>query len=339
MRIDTHTHFIPDKFIRDARQGRALNQVLLERRDGSEWMIHPQGYRYVLAPEFWDVEAKLRQMDHLGLDMSVLSIAPPLFFYWMETNAAVEFCQLANESLAQMIAQSRGRLSGMATVPLQDPEAATAELRRAVQKLDLRGVEMGTTMEQVPLDDTRFDPFFSAAEELDVPVMLHPYYVGIKAGMKDFYMTNLIGNPLETTLAAVRLVLSGSLDRHPKLKLILVHAGGFLPYQIGRLDHGYAVRPETSAVIKKPPSTYLDRFFFDTVTHANQPLKFLVELVGQDRVIIGTDIPFDMEDKHFVERLAAADLDANAAEAVQSQNAIRLFGLNRKPHGQAPQGS
>jgi aminocarboxymuconate-semialdehyde decarboxylase len=218
-------------------------------------------------------------------------------------------------------------------VPLQDPIAATAELQRAVRKLNLRGVEIGTMMEQVPLDDARFDPFFSAAEELGVPVMLHPYYVGIKAGMKDFYMTNLIGNPLETTLAAARLILSGALDRHPKLKLVLVHAGGFLPFQIGRLDHGFAVRPETSAVIKQPPSSYLDRFYFDCITHANQPLKFLVDLVGQDHVVIGTDIPFDMEDKHFVERIAAAGLEANAVEAIQSQNAIRLFSLEQAvPH-------
>lgn len=329
MKIDIHTHFIPNKFIQDARRGKALNQVMLERRNGSEWMIHPQGYRYPLAAEFWDMEAKLRQMDRLGLDRSVLSIAPTLFFYWADAVATREFCEFANESVAQLVAQSSGRLSGMATVPLQDPEAATAELRRSVAKLNLRGVEIGTTMENVPLDDPRFAPLFAAAEELGVPVMLHPYYVGPRPQLADFYMTNLIGNPLETTVAATRLVLSGCLDRHPKLNVILVHAGGFLPYQIGRLDHGYDVRPETHAVIKQPPSSYLSRFYFDTITHANQPLKFLIDQVGKDHVAIGTDIPFDMEDTRFVERLASARLDRDTAEAVQSQNAIRLFGLNQ----------
>ena len=328
MKIDTHSHFIPPQLIADARQGRALNDVAVERRGDAEWVVHPQGYRYALAAEFWNVEAKLKQMDRLGLDATILSIAPTLFFYWAEANATREFCQLANESVAQMAAQSGGRLRGMATVPLQDPAAAVTELRRAVTQLGLRGVELGTTMENVPLDDPRFDPLFSAVEELNVPVMLHPYYVGPKAQLADFYLTNLIGNPLETTVAAARLILSGCLDRHPKLQILLVHAGGFLPFQIGRLDHGYEVRSETHAVIKQPPSTYLNRFYFDTITHANVPLKFLIDLAGKDHVVIGTDIPFDMADTRFTERLSFTNLAAAAANAIQSQNAMRLFGLD-----------
>jgi aminocarboxymuconate-semialdehyde decarboxylase len=123
------------------------------------------------------------------------------------------------------------------------------------------------------------------------------------------------------------LILSGTLDRHPKLKVILVHAGGFFPYQIGRLDHGWDVRKETSAVIKQPPSTYLNRFYFDTITHANVPLKFLVDLAGKEHVVIGTDLPFDMADTHFAERLASAKLDGDTMGAIESQNAVRLFGL------------
>jgi aminocarboxymuconate-semialdehyde decarboxylase len=327
MKIDVHTHFIPPKFIDDARQGHALNNIKLEQHPDGEWVVHPQGYKYPLSAEFWDMEAKLRQMDKLGLNISVLSISPTLFFYWAEAKSTAEFCQLANETVAKFAAQSGGRLYGMATVPLQDPEAATVELRRAVTRFGLRGVEIGTVMENVPLDDRRYDPFFSAAEELDVPVMLHPYYVGSKPQLGDYYMTNLIGNPLDTTIAAARLILSGCLDRHPKLKVVLVHAGGFLPFQIGRLDHGYDVRTETNANIKRPPSTYLNRFYVDTITHANLPLKFLIDLFGKDNVVIGTDLPFDMADTHFTERLSLANLDAATANAIQSQNVIRIFGL------------
>lgn len=330
MRIDIHTHFIPPQLIADARQGKAINNLRLEGRKGVNWVIHPQGYQYPLAAEFIDVQAKLLQMDKLGLDASILSISPTMFFYWADANATREFCQLANQSAANMVAQSGGRLFAMATVPLQDPAAAVAELRRAVTKLGLRGVEVGTTMENVPLDDSRFDPFFAAAEELSVPVMIHPYYVGPRPQLADYYMTNLIGNPLETTVAASRLILSGCLDRHPKLDVILVHAGGFLPYQIGRLDHGYKVRSETSAVIKRPPSSYLSRFYYDTITHANTPLKFMIDHVGRERVMIGTDIPFDMADTRFGERLASAKLDRETAEAVESKNAVRLFRLDRK---------
>ncbi len=200
MRVDIHTHFIPRDFIEQARCGQAIDNITLQKQDGKEWMIHPQGYRYPLVPEFWDLEAKLRHMDSLGIDVSVLSLSPTLLFYWLEASPAQEFCQAANEALAKFASTSGGRLYGMATVPLQDPEASSAELRRAVVDLGLRGTQIGTTMEKIPLDDRRFDPFFATAAGLDVPVVPHPYYVGLRAGFADFYMTNLVGNPSKPAL-------------------------------------------------------------------------------------------------------------------------------------------
>ena len=194
-------------------------------------------------------------------------------------------------------------------------------------ELGLRGVQIGTTMETVPLDDRRFEPFFATAADLGGPVILHPYYVGVRPQLADFYMTNLTGNPLETCIAASRLILSGLFDRHPALKVVLVHAGGFMPYQIGRLDHGFRVRKETSVAIASPPSTYLRRFWYDTITHAAIPLKFLIGLVGADRVVLGTDLPFDMADNRFGTYLAAIDLDARDRDAVTSGNAASLFGV------------
>ena len=153
--IDIHTHFIPPEFVADARAGRALDRIALQRRDGAEWLVHPQGYGYPLSPEFFDLEAKHREMERLGIDQAILSLTPTLFFYWLEASAAADFCRQANDSLATFVAAS-DRLEGVAVVPLQDPEAAAAELRRAVRELGLRGAEIGTTMEKVPLDDPRF---------------------------------------------------------------------------------------------------------------------------------------------------------------------------------------
>lgn len=324
--IDVHTHFIPPEFVRDAQAGRALDRIAVERRDGADWLAHPQGYRYPLSPEFFDVEAKHREMDRLGIDRAVLSLTPTLFFYWLDPAAARDFCQQANDSMAAFVAES-DRLDGVAVVPLQDPEAATTELRRAVGELGLRGVEIGTTMEEVPLDDRRFDPFFAAAEALDVPVILHPYYVGVRRQLADFYMTNLTGNPLETCIAASRLILSGFFDRHQALKMILVHSGGFMPFQIGRLDHGFRVRSETKSAISSPPSSYLRRFWYDTITHASAPLNFLIELVGNDRVVFGTDLPFDMADVRFEQYFSEAGLPPRVLSAVTTDNASALFHL------------
>jgi aminocarboxymuconate-semialdehyde decarboxylase len=327
MKIDIHTHYIPAYFIDEARRGPAIDNIRIEQRDGKEWVIHPQGFQYPLSDEFWQLEAKLQHMDGLDIDVSVLSVSPTLLFHWTEAGPAHDFCQQANEAMARFVSESGGRLYGMAAVPLQDPEAAATELRRAIGELGLTGVQIGTTMEDIPLDDERFEPFFAAAAELDTPVVLHPYYVGTKPEFADFYMTNLVGNPLETGIAASRLILSGCLDRHPNLTVVLVHAGGFMPYQIGRLDHGHKVRAETKAKISAPPSSYLRRFYFDTITHASVPLKFLVELVGTDRVVIGTDIPFDMQDLHFTEYLAETSLDQQSLEAINSGNASHIFHL------------
>lgn len=326
MRIDIHTHFIPPDFVETARHGQAADNVTIEQRNDQEWVIHPQGFQYPLSDEFWKVEAKLKHMDGLGIDVSVLTVSPTLLFHWTEPGLAKDFCQQANEAMANFVAQS-DRLYGMAAVPLQAPEAAATELRRAVTELGLKGVQIGTTMENIPLDDERFDPFFAAAAELNVPVVLHPYYVGLRPEFADFYFTNLIGNPLETGVAASRLILSGCLDRHSNLTLVLVHAGGFMPYQIGRLDHGYKVRKEANTKIASPPSSYLRRFYFDTITHASTPLKFLVELVGADRVVIGTDIPFDMQDLYFSNYLAETGLDDQSLAAINGGNASRIFDL------------
>jgi aminocarboxymuconate-semialdehyde decarboxylase len=312
MKIDMHTHFVAPDFVEQARRGQAIGGITIENRDGKEWVVHPQGFGYPLHAEYWDMEAKRRDMDRLGIDVSVLSPTPTMFQYGLEAGPAREFCQGTNEALARIVAESNGRLHGMAIVPLQDPEGSAAVLRHAVRDLGLRAAHIGTTVNKVPVDDPRFEPFFAIAEELDVPVVLHPFYVDTRREkFAQYYMTNLIGYMLETCTAAARLILSGCLDRHPKLTLVLVHAGGFLPYQIGRLDHGFRVR----------------------ITHASIPLKFLIELVGAHHVLLGTDIPFDMADVHFAQHLSALNLDDQTMEAISSENAIRIFGLDGNSAG------
>jgi aminocarboxymuconate-semialdehyde decarboxylase len=328
VRIDVHTHFIPEPAIQAARAGDTIDGISLESKNGAEFMIHPKmGMRYPLQRVFFDRDAKLEHMDSLGIDLSILSIVPLWLFHWTEFEEAESFCRMTNDWLSAFAAES-DRLIGMATVPLQSPDAAAAELRRCAMELGLRGVEIGTTVNGIPLDDERFAPFFQAAEELGIPVMIHPCYSGKPPQFQDFYMKNLVGNPLATAIAATRMMLSGFLDRHPGLEIVLVHAGGYMPFQVGRLDHGCEVRPESGAAIGKPPSEYLRRFHYDTITHAAEPLGFLVGLTGHDRVVLGTDIPFDMGDTAFERILAQADLTPEAVSAIERGNAERLFGIS-----------
>lgn len=324
--VDVHNHFIPPSVIADARRGAGFDGLHVETLDGREELVHRQGYHYPIDPAFFDVEKRLAAMDDAGTDVALVSIAPTLFMYWAAADEAVDFARQANDALASMAADSGGRLVGVATLPMQDTDAAVAELRRAVGELGMRGAEIGPVVEDRPLDDPSTRPVLATAAALGVPLVLHPYYVGDRAGLADFYLTNLVGNPLESTVSASRLIFSGVLDDLPDLRLVLMHGGGYLPYQIGRLDHGHRVRPECVGC-RRAPSAYLDRFWHDTVTHARKPLGFLVDLVGSTHVLFGTDFPFDMAAGPVGEQLDGIELSAGQRQAVAGGNAMSLFGI------------
>jgi len=328
--VDAHAHFIPGSLGAEAAR-RPEWGVEIGQRDGRPWVSHEQGFAYPLDETFFGGEAKLADMDARGIDFSVMSISPTLFFYWIGSADAASFARYANDALAETVRRSDGRLAGVATLPMQDPVAAAAELRRAVEELALRGAHIGTTVEGGYLDESRFAPVLEAADALGVPLILHPYYVGPMPRFEQFYLTNLLGNPLDTTLCASRLIFSGALEQFGDLKVMLVHAGGFLPYQIGRLDHGWAVRPEPKERLQRKPSEYLGRFYYDTVSHHDSALAWLVDLVGDERVVLGTDLPYDMADQDPVGRLDRLELAPAARERVAGANAARLFGVPEVP--------
>jgi aminocarboxymuconate-semialdehyde decarboxylase len=317
--VDIHTHFIPAFVMEEAQQSGGCMGVT---SDG-EWLVHPEGFRYPITPTFADMDAKLAMMDDGRIDVSVLSIAPTLFFYDADAQPAVQFARRANDALAELTSGD-DRLHGLATLPLQDPEAAAAELERSVTDLGLRGAQIGHDAGRRTLDDPELEPVMEACARLDVPLMLHPSYVGLAPGLEDYYFTNSIGNPLLTTIAAARLIHGGIFDRLPNLKVVLVHAGGFLPYQIGRFDHAHAVRTEPRRAIERPPSSYLDRFWMDTITHGDEALQFLAGRIGTERLVVGTDLPFDMADEEPVQRLERLGIDGDAL----GSTALALLGVN-----------
>lgn len=311
--VDVHTHFLPQFFLDEAASGDAFGV-----REDDGYLVHPEGFRYPASEEFLSVDAKLRQMDELEIDISVLSGAPTLFFYDQPADEATAFTRRCNDALAEHVA-GQDRLLAVAGLALQDPEAAAAELDRAVGQLGMIGAHIGTNCGPTPLDAPELDPVLATAERLGVPLILHPYYVGPKPGLADFYLVNTMGNPLDTSIAAVRMIHSGALDRHPDLRICLVHGGGFVPFQLGRFDHAFDVRREPREHIVLRPSSYLSRFWIDSITHADAALEFLSDLIGDDRLVLGTDLPFDMADPEPVARLrrVGVDVDATAAAAAE----------------------
>jgi aminocarboxymuconate-semialdehyde decarboxylase len=323
--IDAHAHVIPPVLVDAMRDGLAPDGISLEQQGDQTWVVHRQGYRYPLLDAFHDVATRLDTMDRQGVDAAVLSVAPPLFLYWIEPSEGVAAARMINDAVARMIEQAPDRFAGLATLPLQDPAAAVAELRRCVRTLGFRGAQIGPHAEGVPLDDKSLRPVLAAAAELAVPLVVHPYYVGSSSGLDDFYLTNLQGNPWQTAVCASRLILSGTLDALPGLDVVLVHGGGHLPYQLGRLDHGHRVRPEARGSAH-PPSHYARRFHYDTLTHSPAATGWLIEQVGADRVMLGTDTPFDMGGGGLEEQLAGVAMKDETREQIAHTNIERLFG-------------
>ncbi len=271
-------------------------------------------------------EKKMEDMTKMRLDLSVLSIAPPHFFYHLEGKLAADVCRKQNERIAALVQKYPQKFAGMATVPMQDVPAAVAELEYAAGQLKLTGVEVGSNIRGRYLGDPIFGPFFEKVRSLDVPVFIHPQNVAGADRMKDYYFPNLVGNPLDTTLTAGHIIFSGVFDRCPGVKIVLSHAGGHLPYIIGRMGHGFKVRPECQDVIKKSPVEYLGQFYYDTVTHGPEALRYLISRVGADHVLLGTDYPYDMGDMDPLSSLAAVPgLSAEEREKIAGKNAASLF--------------
>jgi aminocarboxymuconate-semialdehyde decarboxylase len=274
------------------------------------------------------MEKILEEQDRAGVDVVVISPWSSLFRYDVDPEEGLRTSRLQNDALAHLASRYGPRVAAVGTVPLQDAEVGARELERVVQELGLLGVEIGSNVDGTYLGAPELRPFWAAAEELGAFVEIHPVSGVGGAVKKEFYLWNAYANPAETALTASHMILSGLLEEHPGLKICLFHGGGHLPYQIGRLDRAYEMRPEASAHITAPPSTYLRRFYFDTVTHSAGALRYLIDTVGVGQVMVGSDYPFDMGYERpagVVEQVPG--LSEAEREAILSGNARRVLEL------------
>ncbi len=275
-----------------------------------------------------DPQKKIRDMEEKGLELNVLSSTPFAFLYEVEDDLAIELARFHNDQLSELVKKYPDRFAAMATLPLQVPDEALKELTRATKTLGLRGVEIGAHVGKSELGDEVFWPIYKALEDLDMPIFIHPHHVAGLDRLLDFYLNNLIGNPLDTTIAAANLIFSGVLEKYPGLKIILAHAGGQFPYIIGRWEHGYQVRPECKEKVHQSPMAFFKNFYFDTITHNPDALRYLVSLAGSDHVLLGTDYPYDMGDENPVQTVSQLSrIKAADRRKIMRENAIALFGL------------
>lgn len=323
MRIDVHNHGIPEQAIELLGREPAYGATV---SDG-KWRggVH---VAFDVVDSFVDPGAKLAELEQRELEAAVVSVSPTLFYYHVDAEAGEAMARAVNDGLAEMASASPERLRWMASVPLQAPERAVAVLDDAVAA-GCVGVEIGTAAgPDRRLDHPELEPFWSAAAAAGLPVMLHPAYTAPNPSLADFYLENVIGFPLETTVAIERLICAGTLDRHPDLRVVLLHAGGYFPWQAGRLRHARTVRPELQASPEDPWS-YLGQVLLDPITHDVDALRYLVGKVGAQHLVMGTDLPFDMATPEPMAMLRAA-CDEEAVEAIAERNPGALYGFARQ---------
>jgi aminocarboxymuconate-semialdehyde decarboxylase len=318
MRWDVHNHAVPRSAVELLR---AADGYPIEVEGD---VIEADRVRAELTPVFTEPEAKLEQLAAAGLDAAVVSASPALFAYETDADRGAALCRVVNSGLTSFCAYEPARLRWLAHVPLQAPDAAASVLVQAAGAGAV-GAHIGTSVAGTPLTEAGLDPFWAAAEEHDLPLMLHPAYNNPHPGLEGYHLQNAIGNQLETTIAAERLLVTGALDRHPRLRLLLVHGGGYMPWQAGRLRHAASVRPEL-ADPPRDPHAYFGRIVVDTITHDVAALRFLVERVGADNVAMGTDLPFDMASPAPVKALEEA-AGAETARRIMEETPQRLFHL------------
>ena len=278
-------------------------------------------------PNMTDLAVRLADMDAAGVDHQVIMPPPPQCTYGIPLDLGIQAARIINAGLATFAAQDPTRFTAIGTVPMQDGPAAAAELERSMREDGMKGAQILTNVNGLELSDPQFAPFWAKAEELGAVVLIHPNGFTEASRMTRFYFNNVVGNPLDTTLALHHLIFDGVLERHPRLKLIAVHGGGYLASYSGRIDHAWGARSDARGTLPHPPTTYLKRVFVDSIVFTPHQLRALIEVFGTDQVLMGTDYPFDMAESDPVGHLAASGLDPAAYAAIAGGNAKALFGV------------
>ncbi|MEU7048714.1 amidohydrolase [Streptomyces lavenduligriseus] len=324
--VDVHAHvLLPEvEALVAGLPGLAEARALDARRNGPAALAVNGPMVRERVPRMTDPRLRLAAMDAQGVDVQLVSPSPSHYHYWADEDTAEKVYRLANEATAAHCSAAPDRLRGLGLVPLQHPGRAVRALDHALEQ-GLAGVEISSHAPGRDLSDPDYEPFWSRARETGALVFLHPFGCTLDERLDRWYLSNSVGQPVENAVALSHLIFSGVLDRHPGLKLIAAHGGGYLPTHIGRADHAWTTRSDAGAGCAHPPSSYLRRLYFDSLVHDPHVLRELVRVAGADRVLLGSDFPFDMGTEDPVGALRAARLPDTDFHAVRGGNASALL--------------
>jgi aminocarboxymuconate-semialdehyde decarboxylase len=325
--IDLHNHLIAPELIDFlSREGSHYATRIIEREGRRFFLIQEKAMRPIDGP-ISNPSARIADMDREGIAIQAVSCVPFLMYPDVSSDLGLAIARVNNDAMAKLAKSDPAHFVPLASVPLQDPAAAAGELERAAN-LGLRGVEIPPKVGERQLDEPEFEVFWAAAEALQMAVCIHPFEAAPTGALARYFLGNLVGNLYDTGLAAALLIYGGVLERHPKLMVVLYHAGGALHSLVGRLDMGYRLVPECKQAIPRAPSTYVSQFYFDIIAHNRELLAHLIRIHGAERFVVGSDYPLPAGLAHPVEEVKALRLSSSDEMKVLSGNARQLLRLD-----------
>jgi aminocarboxymuconate-semialdehyde decarboxylase len=327
--VDIHTHILPERLPRWAdRFGYGGFVELAHHRPGCAHMMIDGKFFREIEPNCWSAEKRIEECEACGVRVQVLSTVPVMFGYWAKPEHGYEVARFLNDDIAETVRKYPKRFVGLGTLPLQDPERAVRELDRCVSELGLRGVQIGSNVNQADLSAVPLRPVFARATELGAAVFVHPWEMFGREHIGQYWMPWLVGMPAETARAFVSLACGGVLEQLPGLRVAFAHGGGSFPATIGRIEQGFRCRPDLCAVHNPVnPREYLRRVFVDALVHDAKALRYLLDVMGSDRVALGSDYPFPLGEAEPGALIRSMELPREAQEDLLFRTACNWLGV------------
>jgi aminocarboxymuconate-semialdehyde decarboxylase len=335
LKIDLHTHILPESWPNLRERYGYEGFVQLEHQGpGCAHMMRNGELFRVIEANCWDPQRRMEECEQHGVGVQVLSTVPVMFTYWAKPEHTLDLSRLLNDHLADVVRQFPKRFVGLGTLPMQAPDLAIREMERCMGELGLRGVEIGSHINGMNLDHPSLFPVFAAAERLGAAVFVHPWDMMAKERMGKYWLGWLVGMPAETSLAICSMLFGGVLERLPRLRVAFAHGGGAFPGTFGRIEHGFQVRPDLCAVdTGQNPRSYLGRFYLDSLVHDADALRYLIHLVGADKIALGSDYPFPLGENvpgSLIESLV--EVSRSDKERLLAGTALEFLGLDHHPY-------